>query len=149
MHKILKRCQPSLGILSSHEKICSGNINWIMSKDLEQRGEFMNTPDVDVIKSIKNESIVDHRKAVNNDSDHEDAWSAIEELSCKENPRKKKEQNKMFKIKRLQKLKQFLLKNESKFKKDIDKKYSWNQETSSTGKNEFQISIHIKLPSTC
>ena len=58
-------------------------------------------------------------KSVDNDFDHEEAWSAIEELSSKENPRKKKEQNTVFKIKRLQNLKQFLLKNETKFKTDI------------------------------
>ena len=48
--------------------------------------------------------------------------SVIEELGSKENPKKKKEQNKIFKIKRVQNLKQFLLKSESKFRTDIDKK---------------------------
>ena len=90
MHKILRSCLPSLRILSSHGKICSGQIKWIMSKDLEERGDFINTTNIDAIKSIKNESIVNHIKTVDNDSDHEDAWSAIEEFSCKENPRKKK-----------------------------------------------------------
>ena len=39
MHKILSKCQPSIRILSDHEKLWSGGRRkWIMSKDLEQRG---------------------------------------------------------------------------------------------------------------
>ena len=67
-------------------------------------------------------SVADQSNTVDHDSYHEEAWRVFEELSMKEISKKKKEQNKMFKIKRLQNLKQFLLKNETKFKTDIDKK---------------------------
>jgi hypothetical protein len=136
MHKILSKCQPSLRLIASHGKLWSGGQRkWIMSKDLEQRSEFINTPN-NTARSINYEKRImsdsNQRNTVDHHSDHEEAWSVIDELSNKESLKKKKQQNKMFQIKRLQNLKQFLLKNENKFKTDIGKKALGKQKTSST-----------------
>ena len=42
-----------------------------MSKDFEQRGDFIDTQNIDAIKSI---TTID-RKTIDNDSDHEETWS--------------------------------------------------------------------------
>ena len=89
MHKILSKCEPSLRILSAHGKLLSGGQRkWIISKDLEQTSDFIDTSN-NTARSIRCEkdmmSVADQSKSVDNDSDHEDeeAWSAVEELSSK------------------------------------------------------------------
>jgi len=183
MHKLLSKYQPGYRILSASNTVVATDgrfrSNRIASTEsrmekigdkvieLEQKTNYVDMKNV-VSPSKRNKagedkvSIVKQRKIVEDDSDPEEAWNVLEEFSLKDNPNKNLEQIKTSssKEKKLHNLKMFLLKNESKFQKDINDitpramvtvrpqltkdwrklESSSPKPSSSTGRNVFKVS---------